>query len=166
MNWIWPRASHWQSCLLLKLHPTYCPELFMSFLSRLSVLIKHNSRQACKSCSLLRFHLLCDMVYLPSQENEKQAAALSFSYSSLQELVLITHMSSRLRTPCPSAPAFSLQLPSCGIVIYVMYVKMVLCITYFVSQPKAVAFPTNFLAVGVCVSFGNIPIHFMMTVIV
>lgn len=38
----------------------------------------------------------------------------------------------------------------------------------FESQLKVVAVPvlTNFVAVGVCVSFGNIPIHFMMTVIV
>lgn len=131
------------------------------------------------SRSFLYFHSLHDTMYLPPQEKEKQAPALSFSYPFffffLQELVLMTHMSSRLGTPCSSVrgqgsnqdtPCTSIPVacPFWGAVIYVPYRKTEF--RTFGSQPKAVAVLTNFLAVGICVYFGNTLIHFVMTVIV
>ena len=166
MNWVWPHTSRWQSCVLLELHPTYGTELFMSPLPGLSVLTKCNSYWPCKSCSFLLFQLLCDNDVPPISGKWEASTPSIFFLPFIAGACADYHTRSRLRTPYPSVWAFSLQLPFCGTVICVMYVKMVLCIKYFGNQPKAVAVLTNFLAGGVCVSFGNISIHFMVTVIV
>lgn len=125
VNWVWPCTSPWWSQVTEAAsslpHPAVC--VFLTWA------VSFNKVQLLLSLQkLFIFSFSPTLWYDLSRENEKQAPALFFSYPFLQELVLIMHTSSRLRTSWPSIPAFSLQLPFCGTVIYVTYVKMVLYI--------------------------------------
>lgn len=169
VSWVWPHTS-WLPHALLKLHRAYHTQLFTCSLPWLPPLRSATLHFFIFTRSVTRCTFL-----LRKRRSKHQLCPFLTLFFFFQELVLMTHMSSRLGTPCSSVrgqgsnqdtpwTSIPVACPFLGAVIYVPYGKPEF--RTFGSQPKAVDVLTNFLAVGICVYFGNTLIHFVMTVIV
>lgn len=160
MNWVWPCTSTWQSGALLKQHPIHHTRC--SWLLYLS--ISFSKVQLLPTLQKLLISSFSLTLYLPSWENEKQQQFYPF-------LAFFCRSSWWLHIQAAGwghhvlCISILVQSPLCGTVTHVMYLKKVLCMKKFESQPKAVLF-LQISWQWEFVSFGNIPIHFTVTVIV
>lgn len=168
VNWVWPCTSPWWSWVTEAAsslpHPAVC--VFLTWAVSFNKVQLLLSLQKLFVFFIFTYSVIRSIFDLRKMRSKPQLC--SFLILFLQELVLIMHTEQQAQNILAQHTSILVTVTFLWYCYLCNVCKNGAVYKTFESQLKVVAVPvlTNFLAVGVCVSFGNIPIHFMMTVIV